>query len=294
MMTKIIVPILNKSVSTYKGPIWYLSEGVCIETISADDYYIISNSSLRYKTLLTTKSKCVRINNVDPKYGEVVSRVESSKIAYILNCFRRTNPAAVSFAAQITQKRKAKLDKIIDLSVISDAYLQKRTSYQIRADLRKDHISEFYKIVSAVHTKEPGILLTLDRFNSALVRQEDLDKIIDITISLESLINGTTELRHRFSLFNSWAAEGDSKQRKETCELLQLLYDARSTIVHGTSLSEREYRKKIDPVLSQWDSIIKLAERCIGYHLFYVYQNDAGSWYQHQQNLVLGLEERII
>lgn len=293
--TRIILPFLNRSVSIYKGPTWYLSDNVAIETINSEDYYLVSNSSSdEYKTLIQTKSKCARIENVDPKNVGIAARHEASKIAFILNCCRKTNPVALGFAVQITMKRKAKLDRFWDLSVVSDAYLQRSVTYHIQKDIKRDTITNLYSVLTTVCKKEPAYFLTIDRYNSALFRKELLDKIIDITISLESMVSGTTELRYKFALFNAWCADNTPEERRNSYDLLTKLYDARSAIVHGTSMSEKEFNKKIGPIRDNWNEITKMAERAIVYYLFYIYQYDSKSWNQHQQDLSIGTAQRII
>ena len=295
MSSKIILPILNKSVTTFKGPTWYLSENVSIETINEDEYFGISDYLKEsYRTQIQEKSKCARIENIKPEEGEEIAKVEASKIAFVLNFFKRKYPVALSFALQITKKRKFRLDNVYDLSIISDASLSRKQRYKIQENVKRDLITQFYKIISTVCDKEKSVLLTLNRFNSALFRRESLDKIIDITISLETLISGTTELRNKFSLFNAWSAGADNELRGEYYELLLKLYDARSAIVHGSSMTDKEYRKKIEPIINNWDKIIEIAKKSIGYYLLYKYQKETDTWYDHQKKLVLGLEKRIV
>lgn len=56
-------------------------------------------------------------------------------------------------------------------------------------------------------------------------------------------------------------------------------------------MSQKEYDKKIKPVLDQWNDVIKIAEKALGYHLLYIYDND--KWHEHQESLSLGIAERI-
>jgi len=295
MSTKLLVPLLNDSVTTFKGPTWFLSEDISIESIAPEDFGIIFSAAPdQYKAILLAKTKCIRIENVDPISGSDIARCESSKIAFLLNYFKTMHPIVLLFAVQITKKHKARIDKIIDLPAISDTHMQRKKKYHIRSDTRRDYISQFYKVLNVVHSKHPGILLTLDRFNSALLRTEPCDKIIDITISLESLISGTSELRNRFSLYNSWTAEPDTTKRKKTFELLMSLYDARSSIVHGTDMSTKTYGKTIQPLLDRWNDIISITERVLGYYIFFVYSKGLESWDQHLENLALGLDKRIV
>ncbi|MFC1961530.1 hypothetical protein ACFLWN_00560 [Chloroflexota bacterium] len=294
MSTKLLIPILNNNVTLFKGPTWYLSPDISIETISAEYFGLIyAFASEEYKSLISAKSKCIIIDNINPDISTGIAITQGLIVSFILNYFKRLHPVVISFAIQLTKKKKSKIDKILDLPIIADARLQRGNRYHIKADLKRDTVSDFYKVVNAVHIKHPNITISLERFNSSLLRFQLHDRIIDITISLESLINGTTELRNRFSMYNAWVAEADSKKRTDCFKLLGFLYDARSAIVHGQSMKEKEYRKKIDPILARWEEVIKVAERALGYHLLYVYTNSIEKWYKHQENLVLGIERRI-
>ena len=295
MTTKLLLPLLNRNITLFKGPTWYLSEKVSIEAISNEDHGIVFRyGTPEYQSLLSPRSKCIRIDNVAIDQCNNIARIEGSKIAFVLNYFKKSQPIALSFAIQITKRPRSHYLQIIDLPVFLDARFQRTHNYHIRENVPRENVSQFYQVITNVFEKHPGIILALDRFNAALLRTGDYDKIIDITISLESLISGTTELQHRFSLYNAWAAEAEDKERKRCYELLKLLYKARSAIVHGATLSRKEHDKIIRPVLDQWDDVIKIAENALGYHLLYVYANDIVKWYDHQVNIALGIEKRII
>lgn len=288
MSTKLLLPLLNRKVTTFKGPTWYLSEKVSIEAISNEDHGIVFRYAPdEYKSLLSLNSKCIRIEDVDESQCVNIATIEGAKISFLLNYFKKLHPIALSFAIQITKKPRSHVLKVIDLPVILDTKFHKTHNYHIRENVPRGNISDFYKVISKVHEKHPGIILTLDRFNAALFRTGEYDKIIDITISLESLINGTTELQHKFSLYNAWAAEQEDDNRKVCLELLKSLYNARSAIVHGSAMSQKEYNKKIRPIVDQWDNVIKTAERALGYHLLYLYSYDIEKWYKHQESLSL-------
>ncbi len=294
MSTKIIFPILNKSVSTYDGPTWYLSDDVALETISDEDYSVISTLGDEYTSLISTKTQCVRIENIDLENVEGNVGIASSKVAFIFNFFRNENPIVLSFAIQISKIRKAKLDNVFDLAVISDAYQKRSLGYRIKDKINRELITQFFKVLSDVYRKEKTILLTIDRYNMALYRKSLLDRIVDITISLESMINGATELRYKFSLYNAWSAADDNVSRRKNYELLLKLYDARSAIVHGSSMTQREYQKKIQPIEEKWDEIVRIAEKAIGYYVLFLYQQESKKWKTHQENIALGLEKRIV
>lgn len=295
MTTNLLLPLLNRDINIFEGPTLYLSDKVSIEIISTEDYDIIlSYAPDEYKSLFSMKSICIKVEGVDEDKCVDIARVEGTKIAFLLNYFKGAQPIAISFAAQITKSHEIILERIIELPFVSDVRFQRDNDYHIRNNVPREYISQFYQVISKVHEKHPGILMTLDRFNSALYRTVPYDKIIDITISLESLISGTTELRHRFSLYNAWIAEQDLKNRKRCFDLLRSVYDARSAIVHGTLMTEKEHEKKINSVLKNWDDITRVAGKVIAYHLLYLYANDIKKWYQHQVKLALGIEKRII
>lgn len=295
MTTKLLLPILNKNTTLFKGPTWYLSADVSIETISAEDFGMILSSTMKeYQDLISSKSKCIQITNVDPNRSIEIAKIESSIITFLLNCFKQSQPIALSFAVQITRKRKSRIEQIIDLSFISDARLQRKHNYLIRQNVQRETISDFYRVISKVYEKHPSILLTLDRFNSAMFRTNHYDKIIDITISLESLISGTSELKNKFSLYNAWAAETDPAKRRDYFNLLKILYDARSNIVHGSGISPKRHTKIIEPILKRWQDVIELSEKALIYYILYIYSNTIDRWYQHQENMALGIDERAL
>ena len=295
MTTKLLLPLLNRKAIFFKGPTLYLSPKVSIETILPADFGIIFNSAPdEYKSIISPKSKCIVIEDVNPGDSLKIARIEGLKILFLLNYFKQLEPAVISFAVQITKKQKARFDQVFDLPVIADAYLKRYQHYRVRTNINRDTFSDFYNVITEVYKKNPNILITLDRFNSALFRVQLFDKIIDITVSLESLINGETELKNRFSVFNAWVSESDPRKRNKCFTILASLYDARSAIVHDSGLSEKAYRNKIDPISANWDDIIRIAEKVLGYHLLYVYKNGITKWYKHQENLALGIEHRIV
>jgi len=294
MPTKIILPILNHPTITYKGPTWYLSDNISIETIDGEDFGLIfSYKKSEYLSFLKAESKCIRIENIDPKNSEEIAKNESSKISFLFNYFKDNDPLALSFAVQITKRRKQKLDKIFDLPVISETRFRTKNPYRIKKGIKREIITSFFRVIDDVHKNQEGLILTLSRFNSALFRKDPYDKIIDITISLESLISGTSELRYKFSLYNALVSEDENELREEAFLTLQLLYDARSTIVHGARISQSTFNKKIQPILDNWEKVVGIAEKVLGYYLLYMNDHEIDQWHKHQKNIALGIENRI-
>lgn len=162
----------------------------------------------------------------------------------------------------------------------------KTRRYEINTDREK--LSDFYKIVDRACENHSAALFTLDRFNSCLIRVEELDQIVDACISLESLISGNQELSFRFSLYHSLVAEPAAIKRAEAFETFKNLYNARSGIVHG-DLKEKDLTK----VRSGWKSTKQLAMASINYYLAFLYDNSADKWDGHLRNLALGIDKRV-
>ncbi|MFC2167764.1 hypothetical protein ACFLRW_02180 [Acidobacteriota bacterium] len=294
MTTKIIIPILNSSFKAFQVTQWYLSKNVSIGPIFPEDLgLILGKAPEEYQSLSFQRSKCIRFENVDPTDSDDECRDQATMLAFLLNYFKKTNPIAVFFAVHITTIRKPRFDKIIDLPVVPDIILQRKNKYQIREGVKRKTVSDFFSVIAEAYKKNSNILLTLGRFNSALSRLELIDKIIDITISLESLIDSTQELTYKFSLFNALAAEKDKNKVNDTFKLLKLLYETRSLIVHGGKFSQNG-KNKIKKIVEKWDDILRIAKNAIAYHLIYIFKNEVASWHKHQENLALGVEKRII
>jgi hypothetical protein len=150
-----------------------------------------------------------------------------------------------------------------------------------------------YKAVNKTCAENPTVLFTLERFNSSLLRPEMFDKIVDITISIESLITGKDELRYRFSLHNAFVAASQPQAREEAFSLLQSLYDARSAIVHG-DIDSKDNKKAIAKATEKWPDIVRLAKATINYYLLFLGEHKKSEWNEHLKRLVFGLDQRLI
>lgn len=169
----------------------------------------------------------------------------------------------------------------------------KEGAFQLTANATREVLSATYKAVTKTCTEHPAVLFTLERFNSSLIRAETFDKIVDITISMESLITGKDELRYRFSLHNAFVAASDPQAREDAFSLLQSLYDARSAIVHG-DVDSKDNKKAITKATDNWLDIVRLAKATINYYLLYLGEYNKNEWNDHLKRLVFGLDKRLI
>jgi hypothetical protein len=63
-------------------------------------------------------------------------------------------------------------------------------------------------------------------------------------------------------------------------DLLKSLYNARSTIVHG-SADEVKEQKLVAEITSKWVDIEEIARRAVNSFIFYCEGNDSKSWTAH-------------
>lgn len=162
MASRLLLPLLNRKVITFPGPTWYLSEKVCVETISSEDFGpVLSFAPEEYKSLLSSKTKCIRIELADEELCQETCLKEATKTAFILNFFKTSQPIALAFAVHLIRKRKIRFDRIIDLPVVADLQFQRKHNYHVKDRIARGAISQFYQIISHVADKQPTILITL-------------------------------------------------------------------------------------------------------------------------------------
>lgn len=153
--------------------------------------------------------------------------------------------------------------------------------------MTKEVLAETYRIIDLVCAR-PQVFVTFDKFNSSLTRASWEDKIIDTTISLESLIQGTTELRFRFSLYLSYIVANTPEMRQKAFNLFQDLYDTRSKLVHGGASSSI-----VQKLTQNWEDISCMARAAINYYAFFLCFKQL-DWEEHLKRLVFGIDQRII
>ncbi len=193
-------------------------------------------------------------------------------------------------AAVICEERKAKVVEIVDLWAVPDMERQREQSYRFSTATERSSTRALYKIIDQACDNEKRVAFTLDRFNSSLTRADFADKVIDTTISLESLIPPSrSELSFKLSLYLSFILADAPEEREEAFKLLRDLYDARSSLVHGDYES-----KKVEKVRDDWETIHSFLNGAIYYFLSYLSRDREKKWDEHLKRLVFGLDKRIV
>jgi len=291
---RILIPLLNRKTPSFRKPAWYFDENVLIDTIYADDFFAIHRDYKDdYAVSLTATTKCVYISTSTCVELAPFAKAVATKTKFVLNNFSIAEPPLFTFAALINVSESSTILEVINLESPSDLDRLRRGTFRLAPGSTREVITANYRTVDKACTDNPTVLFTLERFNSSLLRSELFDQIVDITISMESLIEGKDELRYKFSLYNSLVAEADAKKRFDAFGLLQNLYDSRSAIVHG-DVESKDNKKAIAKTKDNWSSILQLAKAAINYYLIFLGEHKKSEWNGHLKNLVFGLEKRLI
>lgn len=109
-------------------------------------------------------------------------------------------------------------------------------------------------------------------------RSNDLqDSLLDLCISLESLIDSQTEVSFRFGVCLAKITRAKGPESEEKANLLSQLYDLRSRIVHGDPRST-VMLKKIAP---QMPYLRRLAREILTIYLLYMSEHSYEEWKAH-------------
>lgn len=291
---RLIFPLLYKSVTTFSGPLWSIADGISLNTIYDEDFGpIYSCEREECRAIISPTTKCIYVLNPDEDNPLQFAKHTATKLKFVLNTFSTGVGVVLPYGFITNTARKTKLVETLDLEAITNLHVVLSNSYKIRAKTEKGTISQYYKIVNEACDKHSSLYFTLERFCSSIMRSVPLDRIVDITIALESLISGKEELRYKFSLFNSLIAEGGVDDRLSAFSMLRDLYDARSAIVHG-DVESKETKKVIDRIEENWDEVMRLARSAINYYVLFLSVNTKADWDLHVKHLVFGKAGRIV
>jgi hypothetical protein len=301
---KLVFPMLNRSVTTFAGPHWYLDDGVRVVTIGDGELGAFQrltdgSSGNDYYSLLAPTSRCIYVErSTIPEGGwQDFAQKEARKVQTLFNLVAREDPAILLFGIVYSDKQKIIAKEVVDLEGIASVHRFRRSKYRIQSGSKPETISAFYRVISETCEAVPSAHVTLDRFNASLTRASLLDRILDVAVSLESLIEGHQEVSYRVA-FLSFVASRVPSERKSAFLRLRDLYNARSRIVHGEG-GQKALMKALKPVESSWSDLVRLAKSIVNYYLIYESSRIRGNyqlpkWRDHLLNLILGVDQRIV
>jgi len=288
----IIIPLLNKSVSLFPGPPFYFNDDIFIDRITDDEFSAFFRGAKdEYKNILNiNKTKCIKYKA--RQIDKDLAKSLKNKTIFCLNVFSEY-PIVTTWAGIVTGEKKLKIKEIADFEAL--AGLNKISSYKFKFHngIKRPAVSEFYKIIDSSVKKTPEVIFTLEKYNSALLRTEFFDKVVDTTICFETLIPGNSELTYKLSLYIAYITSTSPHERENTFEEMKKLYEVRSKIVHG-DLNGSSIKKKLRKVETDWKQYEQILKSAVTYYLIYLSQKSKNDWESHLKKLVLGTESKII
>lgn len=274
-----VIPLLQKECKLLSNVPVLFDSKVSIKAIKSEHIGAIMKRRSDFSASLSGKTKCILI---EP--GAVSASIdEVQRIAlhasFVLNFF------AKSGASMCVQSFKLKYDRshvMIGVDAISSIGPPNHGKYEIDNTVSPNEIKTLYQSTQKAVLKDKSLIISIKRFNGALTKTELDDKLIDITICLESIFNAQNEISFRFSLYNSIISEADPQRRYESFLLLKKLYNLRSNIVHGN--------KDIDSVWTSenWPKIISIAKIALVKKIEFLQANESLAWQAHLDKIALG------
>ncbi len=116
--------------------------------------------------------------------------------------------------------------------------------------------------------------ITTNRYLRALFSSDIVDSILDLTISLESLLDAQTEISFRFGICLSRIIGRRGQEGADAAKLLSTLYDVRSKISYG----DPKFLKKIDELTPFLPDIYRLARKVLVIYIIFVSEHKYSEW----------------
>ncbi len=292
-MESIIIPILNKKVTLIQGPPILLSNEYSIEKISDEEFSaFFRESSDEVKTNLDINStKCIKVQCVNPD-KEAIKSIRT-KAVFTLNIFADSNPIVTSWAGHLIGDKKINLKGVIDFESLAAFHKLSSKSYKFISKTKRETIIQFFQIVEKAVISNKSVLFTMEKYNSSLLRDDFLDRLLDATICFETMMPGNTELIYRLSQNISFMVGTSPSERLAIFDNMKILYDVRSKIVHG-DLNSNGTNKKIEEVKNNWPTYEKYLKSSVTYYLLFLAQNSKDIWENHLKEIVIGTQSKIV
>ena len=285
-------PVLNEVCSTFRGPLWWLSDHLQFRSLTDHEARLITeNAPRRFDRRVDSGQKALILSHLQRgALGKVKSRHQATIRATALSCqvaldlVAESDPIAIPYAVVLSWATTTRLRSIQEFDVWGDSLALRKSRYKVKQDITRHEIQELYRLTERALNRKPTIEVTLTRFCSSLLKSNEHDKLIDLAISLESLIPGGGEFRFRFPYYLSLLVESTTDERMKAFKTLRSLYDARSALVHGST----DPGKVISRALDQWTLLVRYAKQCLLYLVQFESQERETTWKDHLQTLSYG------
>src|SRR5437764_14682077 len=107
---RLIIPLLYKSVTTFRGPLWSIAEGISLNTIYDEDYgQIYSCGREECRAVVSPSTKCIYVMDPDDADPLKFAKNTATKLKVVLNSFSTGIGIVLPFGFVTSTARKTKL-----------------------------------------------------------------------------------------------------------------------------------------------------------------------------------------
>lgn len=277
-MADLILPMVNKKVSLFRGMSELAFGNIRITQMpdSSDNSEIFKYAQDKKIGNLLASTKWVYMTNVKPPLRDQVVLTE-----FLFNAFKKKN--AIHMPWYFVKEGKRLVFNQNSNSSITNG----QVAYAVSTE--KKTFESFYGYLYKAYGTTPRIVLTLERFNWALGRSYIYDKIIDLSIAMESLLPGGSELSYRLAVYCAIITQ-KSISRVDVFEKVKEFYTIRSKVVHGASDNKN---KCVYDEEEKWNMIVDIAKKFLFYYVMFCATKKRTDWDNHLLHLTLGTEKLI-
>ena len=287
-----ILPILNETCVTFSGPSWWLADGLQVRRMTAQEERLVSEQSPRgFRHRVEAGQRLLAMTELEAGPYEVVRVSHEAAVSAAALCAQvafnlvaESDPVVIPYGVVVSEAYTRRVRCVYEFDAWGDTIALRRLRYRVKQDIDRSEVQALFQMALSTLRGRPELRVTLTRMCSALVKANPEDKLIDLTISLESLVPGSGEFRFRFSYFLSLLVESGRDERKQAFEQLRTLYDARSALVHGSA----DRQRVIDRAIRAWPTLEGFARRCVLYRLEFERTASDLTWEEHLEGLAYG------
>jgi hypothetical protein len=176
-------------------------------------------------------------------------------------------------------------DKCTFAQIIPGAQTDRQCRFADR--INSSIATQWLKRCLAAHKTLQGRLhIAAHRYIRYAKSDERADALLDLCISLESLLDVHAEISFQFATCLAKVAESDGNAAMELADVLRDLYDLRSRIVHG----DHQIGKKIKQLESKLPALHKGAKKILTRYILYASEHSREDWKLHLRSRLFTLE----
>lgn len=126
-----------------------------------------------------------------------------------------------------------------------------------------ENVNQLWKDIHKIDFRDESnkfLSIAIDRFMTSYEKDSPHEKILDLIISLEALLQDTpAELSYRLSIRTAVLLEEENSKRNKIFKIIRQGYDARNKIAHGNEVDD----VKIDGQTVKLQDLVEQIEECV-------------------------------